>query len=377
MPWEAVSLMSLRKEFIYLVMKDSCCFSELCERFKISRKTGYKWVKRFLNQGESGLKDQPRKPKTSPKKTPSELEEKVLEMRRRHPAWGGRKIAYRLKDLGQKKPPAPSTITGILKRQGYLDPKETPKHQAWHRFEAENPNDLWQMDFKGHFEAAEGRCHPLTILDDHSRYSVCLQTCSDQTGATVERYLIAVFRRYGMPLRMGVDNGSPWGCDAEHPYTSLTVWLIRLSIRVSHSRPAHPQTLGKDERFHRSLKAEVLQYCTGAAMEICQQRFNQWRDVYNLERPHEALDMQVPASRFQVSSRGFPETLPPIEYGPDDLVRKVQQKGEIYCHGKGYPVGKAFRGQYVALRPTSVDGVMDVFYCNQIIHHIDFRKPPG
>ncbi len=375
MPWKAVNLMSLRKEFISLALVEGCHFSQLCDRFNISRKTGYKWIKRFLSEGESALHDLSRRPSTSPHKTADEMEKKVVTIRQSHRAWGGRKIAARLKALGVDRIPAPSTITDILKRWGYMDPEESRKHRAWYRFEAQMPNDLWQMDFKGHFEVVEGRCHPFTILDDHSRYSLCLQACSDEKGNTVQQYLTGVFRRYGMPLRILTDNGSPWSGDAEHPYTPLSVWLMRLGIRISHSRPRHPETLGKDERFHRTLKAELLQYCTGMAMESCQQRFNLWREVYNLERPHESLDMQVPASRYRMSPRNFPETLPPIEYGPNDHVRKVQQDGKVFYHNKEYRVSKAFRAQHVALRPTGVDGVMDVYYCNQFIHQIDLRGP--
>ncbi len=270
--------------------------------------------------------------------------------------------------------PAPSTVTTILQRYGYIDPEESSKHKPWQHFEAQGPNELWQMDFKGHFEASEGRCHPLTVLDDHSRYALCLQACSDEGGTTVQRHLTAVFRRYGMPTRILVDNGSPWGVDGEHRYTIFSVWLMRLGIMVSHSRPCHPQTLGKEERFHKTLKVELLKYCTGMAMEACQERFELWREVYNAERPHESLGMQVPAERYRMSPRSFPETLPSIEYGPEDYVRKVQQDGKIFYHNREYPISKAFRGQYVALRPTVVNDVFDVFFCNQKINQLDLRK---
>ena len=149
---------------------------------------------------------------------------------------------------------------------------------------------------------------------------------------------------------------------------------MRLGIMVSHSRPSHPQTLGKEERFHKTLKAELLKYCTGMALEECQERFETWREVYNCERPHESLEMQVPAARYQVSARSFPEVLPSIEYGPNDYVRKVQQDGKITYHNREYRISKAFRGQYVALRPTTFDDVFDVFFCNQKISQLDLRN---
>jgi len=375
MPWKELSLMSLRKEFISLVRGEGSNFSQLCSRLGISRKTGYKWLNRCRSEGAAGLADRSRRPKTCPGKTADSMEEEVIRIRSHHPAWGGRKIARRLEALGRVNVPAPSTITAILRRQGRIDPAQSLKHQPWQRFEAAAPNELWQMDFKGHFEAAKGRCHPLTVLDDHSRYALCLQACSDETGATVRAHLTEVFRRFGLPNRTLVDNGSPWGSDAEHPYTPLAVWLIRLGIGVIHSRPYHPQTLGKDERFHRSLKAEALQYCTGLDLGACQKRLEAWREVYNTERPHEALDMAVPASRYRLSPRTFPETLPAIEYGPEDQVRKVQQGGKISYHNQEYRISKAFCGQHVALRPTRMDGIFEVFFCNQMIHQIDLRNP--
>jgi transposase InsO family protein len=257
------------------------------------------------------------------------MEDAVLNVRGDHPAWGGRKIRSRLEALGKVNAPAASTITDILKRNGWIDPKESLKHKAWQRFEADEPNELWQMDFKGHFEAAQGRCHPLTVLDDHSRYSLGLEACQDEKGETVRQCLLDIFRRYGLPKQILVDNGSPWGSDQDHPYTPLTVWLIRLGIGIIHARPYHPQTLGKDERFHRTLKAEILSSCIGQDIVVCQKRFDEWRIVYNLERPHESLDMVVPASRYRQSPRSYQYKLPPIEYGPDDKVRKVQAGGWI------------------------------------------------
>jgi hypothetical protein len=174
-----------------------------------------------------------------------------------------------------------------------------------------------------------------------------------------------------------VDNGPPWGSSLAHPYTPLTVWLMRLGIRVIHGRPYHPQTLGKDERFHRTLQAELLHYCQGLELARCQQRFDAWRRFYNLERPHEALDLAVPASRYQESPRSFPETLPAIEYGPGDQVRKVQDGGKISFRNRQYRISKGFRGQYGALRPTSIEGIFEVFFCNQRLAPINLREPQG
>jgi transposase InsO family protein len=226
------------------------------------------------------------------------LEEAVLAIRDHHSAWGGRKISRILLNQGFSRIPAPSTITEILRRHGRLNSEESAKHKAWERFEHEAPNRLWQMDFKGDFALrGGGRCYPLTILDDHSRFAVCLRGCGDQRGSTVEPVLETAFRRYGLPQAMIMDNGSPWGLDG-HAYTQLAVWLIRLDISVSHCRPYHPQTLGKEERFHRTLKAEVLKGNVFDDLDHCQRRFDDWRDTYNLVRPHEALGMKTPAQCY-------------------------------------------------------------------------------
>ena len=369
-----VAVMSLRKEFVALAMTDGANISRLCARFGISRKTGYKWINRYLSEGEGGLGDRSRRPRNNPNITAQAMEKSILQLRSEHPAWGGRMISTRLKDLGMPNVPAPSTVTAILRRRGLIDEEEAVKHKAWKRFEADAPNDLWQMDFKGHFQAAHGRCHPLTVLDDHSRYSLGIEACGNQKGDTVRERLRGTFRRHGLPLRILVDQGSPWGSDPQNIYTPLTVWLMRLGIVVVHARPYHPQTLGKDERFHRTLKAEVVQYCIGLDLSECQRRFDLWRNVYNFERPHQALNMAVPASRYRQSPRSFQEILPTIEYGPHDNVRKVQQGGWISFQNHPYRLPKAFRGENVALRYTNVDAIIHVFFCNQKIAIIDLKK---
>lgn len=375
MPWKECTAVSLRFEFVKFALADGLTISELCRRFDISRKTGYKWINRFLQEGYSGLADRSCRPKTSPNKTRNALEKAILQVRQLHPAWGGRKVRKYMQDMGWQQVPAASTVTAILRRNGCIDQSESIQHKAWQRFEAEAPNDLWQMDFKGHFVADQGRCHPLTVLDDHSRYSLGLQACSNEKTLTVQQPLILIFRRFGLPKQMLMDNGSPWGSDKRHVFTPLTMWLIRQGIGVIHSRPYHPQTLGKDERFHRTFKAEVGQYCIGLNLEQCQRRFDAWRDVYNLQRPHEALDMQVPAVHYQPSHRQYKENSLPIEYGPDDQVRKVQQGGWISYQGKEYPVPKAFFGQRVAIRPAGTDGLFDLYFCNQKIAELNVKEP--
>lgn len=375
MPWSEVSVMDLRKEFVVLARADGANVRVLCRRFGISRTTGYKWLARYAAEGEAGLWDRSRRPHRSPRRTAETVEAAVLDVRAVHPTWGGRKIRETLCRRGPPSVPAPSTITAILGRHGALarDPAGPPA--AWQRFEQAVPNALWQMDFKGHFALASGRCHPLTILDDHSRYALGLVACSNERTATVTAALTRVFRHYGLPATMITDNGAPWGsADRAFPFTALSAWLIRLGIRVAHSRPHHPQTLGKDERFHRTLKAEAVAGRTFPDLAHCQRRFDAWRTTYNLERPHEALGMAVPAQRYQPSARAFPEGLPPIDYGDGAIVRKVQAKGEIYFRGQPYLVGAAFHGFPVALRPTSEEGRYDVVFCHQTVASLDLRE---
>ncbi len=376
MPWQEVSTMSLRREFVVLAQHEMVNMRLLCRRFGISPKTGYKWVRRFGEAGGLGLVDRSRRPRHSPHRTRPALEAAVLALRAVHRAWGGRKLQHRLQTLGHEAVPSPSTITAILRRHGRLDPAEAAKHTPWQRFEHEAPNRLWQMDFKGHLPLTRGgRCHPLTVLDDHSRYALCLQACANEQGLTVHGALTATFRRYGLPDGVLADNGPPWGADGGHAYTVLGVWLLRLGIQVRHGRPAHPQTQGKEERFHRTLNVEVLKGHVFHDLRHCQQAFDAWRPVYNSQRPHESLQMATPASRYTPSARPFPEHVPPIEYGPADCVRKVQNKGEIYYRGRVFQIGKAFHGYPVALRPSLLDGLMEVYFCQQRITHIDLRAP--
>jgi len=332
-------------------------------------------LKRNQEEGESGLADRSRRPHRSPGRSCEETEALVVEVRVKHPAWGGRKIKAYLENKGQGEIPSASTITAILRRKECIDAEEAKKHQPFQRFEMDHPNQLWQMDFKGYFLMGEGGyCHPLTILDDHSRFLLGLQACPNQTQKTVQERLTAVFRRFGLPERMLMDNGSPWGYDAQNPHTHLTAWLLRLGVQISHGRPYHPQTQGKEERLHRTLQVELLSRQTLTNLPDCQTCFDQWRDSYNLERPHEALQMLPPISRYHPSPTPFPETLPPICYDPLDIVRKVDESGKIYFKGRTFRISKAFCHHPVALRPTLQDGKFDVFFCSQKVAQINLRE---
>jgi len=372
-PWAEASVVSLREEFVALATQEGANVRALCKRFEISPTTGYKYLARYAAEGAAGLADRSRRPLAQPTRCAKAVEDRVVALRDRHPAWGGRKLKRVLENAGEAAPAA-STVTAILRRHDRLDPAEAAKHTAWQRFEHPAPNLLWQMDFKGHVPLARGRCHPLTILDDHSRFALAVACCLDEEGATVRQHLTAVFRRYGLPLRLLADNGSPWSA-AGQPWTPLTVWLLRLGVTVAHGRPSHPQTQGKDERFHRTLKAEALRDWACVDLAAAQRRCDRFRADYNLVRPHEGIGMATPASRYAPSPRPFPEQLPALEYAPGDLVRKVQDKGEIWVRGRPYRVGAAFRGESIALRPTADGTIWDVHYAHHRITTLDLACP--
>lgn len=363
MSWQEKEKVTLRKEFVTQA-KEGVNFSELCRRYEISRKTGYKWLKRNeLSAGD--LRDRSRSPQTSPNRIPEKLIEQIINLREQYPYWGARKLQTILKRTGSESIPAKSTIHKILKKYGYIE-KEKATNNHFIRFEHEAPNHLWQMDFKGHFPFEKGRCHPLTILDDNSRFSLCLEACLNERGETIKPLLIKTFERYGMPERINVDNGAPWGSlVGGAKYTTFSLWLIRLGVKVSYSRPFHPQTNGKDERFHRTLKLEVINPNYFKNIEQIQIHFNKWRDVYNLERPHEGINMQVPAERYRPSYRTYPTMTPPIEYPLDFSIRKVDCRGRVSVEGRKVFVGMAFAQEPIGIRPTSNAEFIEIYYCHQ------------
>jgi transposase InsO family protein len=373
MAWKVRTKMSERYEFAELAVKENCNFSQLCKSFNISRPTGYKWLKRYKKGDINSLKDDSRRPHISKNQTSEEIEKLILNLRVKHSSWGGRKLKRRLEDMGYFNIPSATTIGNILKRNGYIDKESSNKAKSFIRFEHPNPNDLWQMDFKGWFNIDKQRCYPLTVLDDHSRYSIVLKACLYERTSVVQPALIDAFRKYGLPKRMTMDNGAPWAGHDRNQLTSLTAWLIRLGIKVSHSRPYHPQTQGKDERFHRTLKVELLNHRHYSNLEEVSKSFKIWREIYNTQRPHEALNMDTPISKYQVSPRVYPEVLPPIEYDYDDTVRKINSDGKLSVKGIVFTISRALEGQYIALRSTNIDGVIDAYYCHQKIKTLDLR----
>jgi len=232
------------------------------------------------------------------------------------------------------------------------------------------------MDFKGHFPTQAGsRCHPLTVLDDHSRFNVVLSPQADQTGQTVKTILDHAFGQYGLPEQILCDNAPPWGCgDPTSPYTSLTVWLLRLGVRIIHGRPYHPQTQGKDERFHRTLLAELISQHTWRDLAHCAALFPRFRDCYNCERPHDALQGATPVSRYRPSPRSLPSTLPPIEYATNLTVHTVRSSGVLTFGGQTWYVGRAFGKLPIGLRPSAqADGQWEVFFAQHWLGQLNLN----
>ncbi len=366
--------MDRREEFCVLAGSAGVTMRALCRRFGIAPATGYKWLARYQAEGRAGLGERSRRPHSSPAQCPAATEAAVVSLRRRHPAWGGRKLRRLLQNDGQAAPAA-STITAILRRNALLDGPRAGAARGFRRFQHQAPNDLWQVDFKGHFALAHGRCHPLGVLDDHSRYALAMQACPDQQAETVQACFTRLFRRHGLPWRILADNGSPWGSAGGEHYTGLGVWLLDLEVGLVHGRPCHPETQGKEERLHRTLARELLDGCCFRDLAAAQAGFDAWRAIYNLRRPHEALGLDTPASRYRPSAREMPATIAPPEYDSRHPVRLVDRGGWIsFRNRRGY-CGKAFAGRPVALSPTQADGLFDIRYRSHLIAQLNLRQP--
>lgn len=371
MPWKNRGPMSLKIDFLEQALKPVANISALCRTFGISRKTAYKWINRYKKEGISGIEECSRRPLTSPTRTSEEMTCLILETRREW-KWGGRKLRQHLKNQGIQELPSEATFNRILLNCDQIETEESEKRKHFIRFEREAANDLWQMDFKGHFKLYDrGRCHPLTILDDHSRFSICIKACESENGKSVREGLEAAFRTYGLPEAMTMDNGAPWRGSQRH-LSALTVWLMRLGIRVSHSTPGHPQTQGKLERFHRSLKEEVLKYHQFSSLEDAQIRFDEWREIYNNIRPHEGIGLKCPKDRYKPSPRSYPEKLPAIEYPAGEEIKKVGSGGTVYFRQKHYFVGFHLAQEMVALREIDND-VFDVYFCKTKIERLNLK----
>lgn len=372
MPWEEKTTMSNRKEFIVKAIAKEISFSQLCREYNITRKTGYKWLNRYLN-GES-LEDKSKAPFHSPNRTPEAMEQLILSFRESHPAWGPRKMHKVLENKGHENLPATSTIAAILKRNDMIPIEESLKHIPYKRFEYEKPNQLWQLDFKGDFFMLnKQRCYPLTVLDDHSRYSLAVDAKGNQKSDGVFETFNRIFKEYGLPNAILCDNGIPWK-DNRNGYTPFEILLMRLNILPIHGRVYHPQTQGKEERFHRTMKAELLKYTAMKDLTHAQQCFDIWRQEYNHERPHDALNLEVPAKRYEESKIPFPDIIKDPDYDTGARLRKVNCKGFISIKNHRYYLSESFIGQFIRLLQDEDEHLIKLCYGNFEIAKIDLKE---
>ena len=360
-----------RLEFVVEALAGEKSMSQLCREYEVSRPTGYKWLRRY--QAGEPLRDQSHASRRHPNRTPPEVEALLVAARNRHPTWGGRKLVRYLEDQGYSGLPAASTATEILRRHGLISPEESEKHTPYRRFQMERPNQLWQMDFKGHFALTDGtRCHPLTISDDHSRRLLCLDAYDNERWPSVQGSLLRVFQENGLPEAILSDNGPPWG-DNANGYTPYEVWMMQLGILPIHGRPLHPQTQGKEERFHRTLKEDVLKHCAFADLLQTQTVFDAYRAEFNQERPHAALGYDVPDRHYTPSPRPLPGSWGEPEYDAGLTLRRVNSKGYLSIQGRRYYLSEAMIGKYVELR-FRPDNLVDLCYGPFRIASIDLSE---
>ena len=356
--------MEQREQFVAEVLEGRETVSNLCRKYGISRKTGYKWI----NRAAEGLQlcDQSRRPHQQPSKTAENIERQIVQMRLTHPAWGGRTIRAALESAGVEGLPSDKTCCNIIKRNGLIDPAESTKHTAFQRFEKEHCNEMWQTDFKGDFLLGNGiRCYPLTILDDHSRFSIRIEP--KDSASDIKSSFIAAFQEYGLPNSILSDNGPQFA----GPHKGLSFFerfLMDLDILPIHGKPIHPQTQGKIERFHRSLKQEALRV-TPANMEEARIRLENWRNVYNEIRPHHALGMKTPSSVYQPSTRGYYVPKPYV-YEPGAKLIKVNNWGYLRFGSMRLFLSEAMADTYVEIR-FAEDNKFSIIYRNYIIATVD------
>lgn len=357
MPWQEVGKVELRRLFVAAVESGRGSFSGLCREFRISRACGYKWWRRYRREGVEGLEELSRRPRRSPGATAGAVEARVVEERSRHPAWGARKLLKRLEWSGVAAP-SERTVNRILSRQGLISARERGQ-EAPGRFERSGPNELWQVDHKAAFHGRWGvRAVPLVVEDDATRYLVGLRSLPDKGLVSTWGALWEMFGEFGLPEAILTDNDAVFsgGVGPSH----LESYLMRLRIQVLHGRPRHPQTQGKVERLNGTLARElVVSRNFGVGTEL-QPAFDRFRQEYNFERPHEALGLEVPGSRYLPSSRRCSEGLPEMEYGSGAVLRKVNTWGRISIRKRQYAAGRGLCGEWVEIR--EVEGSWEVYY---------------
>ncbi|HSD52138.1 MAG TPA: IS481 family transposase [Candidatus Methylomirabilis sp.] len=339
--------------------------TELCELYGVSRKTGYKWLDRYLRDGPAGLEERSRRPGSSPHQTPQHVVTALIEARQRHPSWGAKKLLSLLAVRHPRWPwPGRSTVCDILNRHG-LVPKRRARRHIGHPGKPTSlilaPNDVWSADFKGQFKTGDGHyCYPLTVADGYSRYLLGCQALSSTSVQEANPVFTHLFQEFGLPKRTRTDNGVPFATNTLARLSQLSAWWVRLGILPEFIEPGHPQQNGRHERMHRTLKAETTRP-PAATLPAQQRKFNRFRAEFNAERPHEALDLHPPASRYAPSPRPMPARLPPLEYPDRFEVRYVSANGGIRWNRRWVNVSITCVGEYVGLEEID-DGVWNVYF---------------
>lgn len=377
MPWKETHPMCERATFILRHEQSDETMAELCRQFGISRKTGYKWLERYAQEGEAGLHEHSRAPHRHPNRTVPEIEKAIVAIRQ-ETKWGPKKIAVRLANtVLDGDIPSLSTIGDIVKRNGLVVPRKFRRHcspSAHPLAHAVESNRVWCADFKGWFRTGNGRrVDPLTVSDAYSRYLLaCQGMCGKTDTVHVKGIFEALFRAYGMPERIRTDNGSPFASTGLSGLSRLSVWWMRLGIVPERIRPATPSDNGRHERMHRTLKQDTATPPASTPKKQ-QEAFDRFLQYYNLERPHEALGQVVPASLYTASPRPYPARLPAVEYGDDLQTRRVRGAGQIKWRGHDVGVTQALAYETVGLKPIE-DGVWMIYFCTMPIGIFEERK---
>ena len=354
-----------RVRFVIAASRGEQSMSELCREFAISRPTGYEWLRRYRAGGVGAIREQSRRPQKSPCRTACGIEQRIAELRRERPDWGARKLGFLLEQEGIAVPPA--TIHHVLLRLGLVR-VEDRRSPASSRFQREQPNQLWQMDFKSP-KGWGSHIGPLSVLDDATRYVVALEKTGSTRGEAVRECLESTFRTCGLPEAMLMDHGCPWwNQQAAGGWTQLSVWLMKQNIRLYFSGVRHPQTQGKVERFHGAL--EMARRRRGLPEAVLHQRWlDDFRHEYNHLRPHEALSMKTPASLWHASTRRYDPNLPAWQYPEGAEVRRLESTGQLVLNGRRWQVAGPLAGELVQL--VRVEQRVLVFYCNTVIRELN------
>jgi putative transposase len=371
MPWKAKNEQEQRYELVRAMRGGQDSIVELSRRWRVSRKTAYKWLRRYGQKGLCGLADEGRQPKRVPLRTPRYWLERLRRLRKKRPTWGARKLQHRLKrDPGVKTVPAVATLSRWLKRWGLARGRRRrlagPEVLRKAVRAARSPNEVWTVDFKGWYRTADGvRVDPLTVRDLYSRYGLAITLLRSQGLEETRRAFVRIFSRYGLPERIRCDNGTPFGGIGPTGLTRLSAWWLKLGIEVEFITPGRPCENGAHEQFHRVYKGEVAK--VPAANRVQQQRkSNQWLQDYNEDRPHEALKMAVPAARYRPSRRQMPRAVKAWKYPADWVRRWVKGNGEINWRARRRFVGEAFVRDYVGLKPVR-KGVWRVYFGPKLV----------